>query len=208
MSDTSPRTSPSPSALRVSKLSQTAENSFELRPEAETLAQIAAALDLSNLRKLSFTGRVVPAGKSDWRLEARLGATVVQPCVVTLEPVTTRIDTDITRQFVRDYEMPDDEEVEMPDDDTTEPLGAWIDPQAVMIEALTLEVPQYPRKGEAELGQMVYTKPGEAPMSDADARPFAGLAGLKDQLQSPDSAPSAAESKAKDAKAKKDDNSE
>lgn len=188
MSETSSRTPPSSSALRVSKLSQNAENAFDLRPSAETLAQIAAALDLSNLRKLSFTGRVVPSGTSDWRLEGRLGATVVQPCVVTLDPVTTRIDTDVTRTYMRDYEMPDEEEVEMPEDDTTEKLGAWIDPEAVMIEALTLEVPEYPRKGEAELGQMVYTKPGEEPMRDEDARPFAGLAGLKQQLQSQDDA--------------------
>jgi hypothetical protein len=29
---------------------------------------------------------------------------------------------------------------------------------------------------------MVVTEPGVAPMRDEDARPFAGLAGLKDQL--------------------------
>ncbi|MGC1498170.1 MAG: DUF177 domain-containing protein [Sulfitobacter sp.] len=177
------RTPPTETALRVADLSQTADNSFALRPDAAKLAEIATTLDLSSLRKLSFVGRIVPSGNTDWKLEGRLGATVVQPCVITLEPVTTRIDADITRQFVHDYSDPDEPEAEMPEDESTERLGQWIDPALVMQEALTLRVPDYPRKDDVELGQMVYTKPGEAPMTDEDARPFAGLADLKDQLK-------------------------
>jgi len=176
------RTPPSPSALRTSELSPKGDNSFALRPDADTCRQIAAELGLDGLRKLSFSGKIVTQGAQDWRLEATLGATVVQPCVVTLEPVTTRIDAPVTRQFLREFEVPSESEAEMPDDDTIEPLGTWIDPAQVMIEALALEVPDYPRKDAAELGQMVYTKPGEAPMTDEDARPFAGLAALKDKL--------------------------
>ncbi len=174
---------PSDTAFRVADLSPNAENAFALRPDAPTLAVIAEALDLSALRKLSFTGRIVAQGATGWELQARLGATVVQPCVVTLEPVTTRIDEDVVRRFVRDYSEPDEPEAEMPDDDTTEALGAWIDPGRVMQEALALAVPDYPRKQDAELGQVVVTKPGETPMTDEDARPFAGLAGLRDSLK-------------------------
>ena len=177
------RTPPSATALRVAELSQNAQTPFSLRPDADSLRKIAEELDLSALRKLSFEGRIKALGRSDWQLEARLGATVVQPCVVTLEPVQTRIDVDVTRLFVQDYEEPEETEVEMAEDDRTEPLGAWIDPAVVMIEALALEIPEYPRADGAELGQAVYTKPGEAPMTDEDARPFAGLANLKDQLK-------------------------
>ena len=177
------RTPPSPTALRVAELSQNAQTPFSLRPDADSLRKIAEELDLSALRKLSFEGRLKALGRSDWQLEARLGATVVQPCVVTLEPVQTRIDVDVTRLFVQDYEEPEETEVEMAEDDRTEPLGAWIDPAVVMIEALALEIPEYPRADGAELGQAVYTKPGEAPLTDEDARPFAGLANLKDQLK-------------------------
>ena len=177
------RTPPSPTALRVAELSQNAQTPFSLRPDADSLRMIAEELDLSALRKLSFEGHLKALGRSDWELKARLGATVVQPCVVTLEPVQTRIDVDVTRLFVQDYEEPEEAEVEMPEDDRTEPLGAWIDPAAIMIEALALEIPEYPRANGAELGQAVYTKPGDTPMTDEDARPFAGLAGLKNQLK-------------------------
>lgn len=177
------RTPPSDTAFHVSELSHSADNSFALRPEAAQLALIAQELELSALRKLSFQGQIEAHGKSDWTLKARLGATVVQPCVVTLEPVTTRIDVDVTRHFLSEYEETDEAEAEMPEDDTTEALGQWIDPAVVMMEALALAVPDYPRKNDAELGQLVYTKPGNAPMTDEDARPFAGLAALKGQWE-------------------------
>ena len=174
---------PSATAMRVAELSHNSENVFLIRPGADALAEIARALDLSALRKLSFQGKITPLGKSDWQLTARLGATVVQPCVVTLEPVTTRIDTDVTRQFVADFADPDEPEAEMPEDDTVERLGQWIDPALVMTEALVIAAPDYPRKDAVELGQMIYTKPGDAPMTDEDARPFAGLADLQAKLK-------------------------
>lgn len=177
------RTPPSPTALRVADLPQNAQTPFALRPDTDTLRAIAETLDLQALRKLSFEGTIKALGKTDWQLDGRLGATVVQPCVVTLAPVTTRIDTDITRLFVRDYVEPEEPEAEMPEDDRTESLGAWIDPGAVLLEALALEVPEYPRADGAELGEMVHTEPGQAPMTDADARPFAGLADFKQKLE-------------------------
>ena len=97
----------------------------------------------------------------------------------------TRIDANITRLFVKDYIEPEEPEAEMPEDDASERLGTWIDPAVVMIEALALEVPEYPRAAGAELGQAVYTEPGAAPMTDEDARPFAGLAQLREKLEDP-----------------------
>jgi uncharacterized metal-binding protein YceD (DUF177 family) len=180
------RIQPSETALRVAELSPNAENSFALRPAAPMLAQIAEELELSALRKLSFAGEVKSLGDSDWVLVGKLGATVVQPCIVTLEAVTTRVDLPVRRQFVSTFAHPDEPEVEMPEDDNVEPLGQWIDPAVVMIEVLALAVPDYPRKDDAELGQAVYTKPGDAPMTDEDARPFAGLADFKQKLEKGD----------------------
>lgn len=176
---------PSATSLRVADLSQSTKTPFSLRPDKSVLSAIAAEMELSALRKLSFEGSIAPDGKSDWRLTGHLGATVVQPCVVTLEPVTTRIETDVTRLYTRDHDEPQDPEVEMPEDDTVERLGQWIDPEAVMMEALTLHIPEYPRASTAELGAAQFTQPGQKPMTDEDARPFAGLADLKDQLSKP-----------------------
>jgi uncharacterized metal-binding protein YceD (DUF177 family) len=179
-------TPPSTTSLRVASLSQTGPTPFSLRPDGASLAALAETLGLSGLRKLSFEGSLKPLGENDWQLTARLGATVLQPCVVTLEPVTTRIDIDVTRIYLRDYEEPDAPEAEMPEDDTVEPLGVWIDPAVVMEEALALALPEYPRKGDAEAGTVRITEPGKQPMSDAEARPFAGLAAFKEKLENKD----------------------
>jgi uncharacterized metal-binding protein YceD (DUF177 family) len=175
-------TPPSDTSLRVAALSQKAPTTFALRPAAPELAELATALELTGLRKLAFEGTLEPLGARDWHLKARLGATVVQPCVVTLDPVSTRIDIDVMRTFLRDYTDIDAPEVEMPEDDSVEPLGAWIDPAVVMQEELALALPAYPRAANAEAGTIRVTEPGKKPMSDEEARPFAGLAALKEQL--------------------------
>ena len=179
------QTPPTPTALRVSELSQNAATPFVLRPETARLKEIAAELDILGLRKLSFEGDLVGEGKFDWRLNAKLGATVIQACAVTLDPVTTRIDVPVTRLFQRDHVDVDAPEAEMPEDDTLEPLGPWIDPGEIMVEALVLHLPLYPRAPGATLGEMVFAQPGVAPMRDEDTRPFAGLAALKAQITPP-----------------------
>jgi len=173
-------TDPAPSrhAIRVSDLDASNSKAFEITPSSAELTQIQATLDLLGLRKVRLAGKLVPLGKRDWSLSAKLGATVVQPCVATLEPVTTRVETDVTRQFLSDFEDPDTPEAEMPDDDTSEPLGIYIDPAAVLVEALSLALPLYPRAEGADETPYVHTKPGEKPMQDEDARPFAALAEL------------------------------
>ena len=70
----------------------------------------------------------------------------------------------------------------MPEDDSEEPLPEVIDAGAVMIEALVLALPDYPRSSGAALGEAVHAPPGVAPLRDADLRPFAGLAGLAQKL--------------------------
>ncbi|WP_238366547.1 YceD family protein [Mesobacterium pallidum] len=173
--------------IRTSDLADNRPREIALRPGADRLKAIAAELGLSDLRKLNFAGRLSPAGKRDWQLEAHLGATVVQPCVVSLIPVTTRIEEDVTRRYTRDMPDPGDaDEVEMPEDDTLEPLGAEIDIEAAMIEALALALPPYPRADGAALDDATFTEPGKAAMSDDDVKPFAGLAALRDKLDGGD----------------------
>lgn len=177
------KTPSSPSALRVADLAQNAATSFEIVPDAKAMAGIAEVLELTGLRKVRFVGKVRGQGRADWILTGDLGATVTQPCGVTLAPVTTRIDVPVRRIYMRDYEDNSDiPEAEMPEDDETEALGAWIDPEAVLIEALSLALPDYPRAPGVELGETVLTEPGKTALTDEAVRPFAGLADLKAKL--------------------------
>ncbi len=172
----------SKSLFRVSDLSQKQGASFSLTPSADALREIESALGLQAVRKVRFEGDLSTFGKRDWQLNGKLGATVVQSCVVTLEPVTTRIDTDVTRQFIADYEAPSEEEYELTDDENIEPLPTEIDVFEILKESLALALPPYPRKENAELTTSAYTEPGKKAMTDEDVKPFAGLAALRDKL--------------------------
>ena len=169
--------------IRLSRLDGRRRTPVRLRPDAAACAAIAERLGLIALRKLRFEGELVPEGRADWRLEARLGATIVQPCVVTLAPVTTRIDTELSRSYRAGMPaMPEGDEIEMPEDETEEPLPEVLDLGAVMEEALALCLPLYPRAEGAELGEAVYAAPGLEPMRDDDVKPFAALADLKKRM--------------------------
>jgi len=171
------------SPLRLADLAARKATQFKLMPKPHERAAIAASLGIVGVKKLTFTGEITPVGRTDWELQAKLGATVVQACVATLDPVTTRIDEPVTRIYTADFEEPDENEVEMLVDENVEPLPATIDLAAVMIEALSLALPAYPRSESANLGKAVFTEQGIAPMTDEDAKPFAGLGDLRKALE-------------------------
>lgn len=170
-------------ALRVADLPADRTVAVEITPERAEREALARTLDLLELRKLRFTGTLRPLGRRDWELSGQLGATVVQPCVATLEPVTTRIDTDVERRYLVDFVEPEEPEAEMPEDEAAERLGSYIDPAQVMAEALALALPLYPRADGVEPVVVDVTEPGKAAMTDADVKPFAGLADLRDRLK-------------------------
>ena len=71
----------------------------------------------------------------------------------------------------------------MVEDDTLEPLEREIDLWRILQEALALELPDYPKIEGAELGTVKVTESGKTALDDADLKPFAGLAGLKEKLE-------------------------
>lgn len=169
--------------LRLSDLANRKPTTFEITPDTGTRDQIATDLGIVGIKKLRFAGQITPAGKRDWDLTADLGATVVQDCVVTLDPVTTRLDEQVHRIYAADFEISDASEVEMPEDDRVEPLPDAIDLLAIMQEALSLALPPFPRKDGAALDPVIHTEPGKEAMTDDDAKPFAGLASLRAKLE-------------------------
>jgi uncharacterized metal-binding protein YceD (DUF177 family) len=152
---------------------------FDLTPDEGTRAALAAHAGLLALPFLRFKGEVQPKGRHDLRLEAVLEAVVVQPCSVTLAPVTTRLSESVERRYLADYAEPGGEEVELDGNDSDEPLPEVIDAGQVATEALILALPLYPRAPGAHLGEAAFAPPGAEPLRDDAVRPFAGLAGLR-----------------------------
>jgi uncharacterized metal-binding protein YceD (DUF177 family) len=168
--------------LRLGALPRSAPTAFDIAPDAETTAAMRDRLGLQALRKLRLAGEIAPSGRDDWHLTARLGATVVQPCTITLAPVTTRIEEEVDRRYLSDWSEPEEPEAEMPEDETAEPLPDNVDLLALFEETLALAIPPFPRAPDAELGEMSARPPGAAPVEEAEENPFAALADLKKRL--------------------------
>jgi uncharacterized metal-binding protein YceD (DUF177 family) len=165
--------------IRLADLNNRKRAHFTIEPDSDGRKAIAAALDVLQVKKLKFDGALIPTGRRDWRIEATFGATVSQACVVTLDPVTTRIDEDIKRTYLSEWDTSEGEEVKIESEDTDDPLPDTLDLIEVIIEALALSLPAYPRKDGVEATVVGVTEPGKAVMTDEDARPFAGLAALR-----------------------------
>ncbi|MCW1950965.1 MAG: DUF177 domain-containing protein [Octadecabacter sp.] len=172
--------------IRFADLPARKRSHFKIEPDAAGRKALAEAIDVLKIPKLRFEGALIPTGKRDWRIEATLGATVSQACVVTLDPVTTRIDEDITRAFAVELDIPDEDEFEIGEDDSADPLPDTLDLVDVLAEALVLAMPAYPRKDGVQADVTSVTEPGKAVMTDEDARPFAGLAALRAGLENKD----------------------
>ena len=169
--------------LRLADLPTLRPTERTLEPDAAQLDALAERLGVDELRKVRIEASLVPGPGRDWSLAGTLGATVVQPCRVTTEPVTTRIETEVLRRYSPDAEDPSGEEAEMPEDDTLEPLPTTLDLGALLEEELVLSIPAFPRAADAGTVELSAAPPGAEPLTEESVRPFAGLADLKARME-------------------------
>jgi uncharacterized metal-binding protein YceD (DUF177 family) len=103
--------------------------------------------------------------------------------VVTLAPVTTRIEAGVERLYLAEWELPAAEEAEIPEDDRLEPLPEVLDLAQLLAEELALALPLYPRAEGAAGGELRVGPPGAEPLGDGEERPFAQLKALRDRME-------------------------
>lgn len=170
--------------IRMGDLTGNRKRPFFLKPDTKARAALAAEMGLLGLENLRFEGELMPKGHADVGLKARLRADVVQACVVTLQPVPAKLDVVIERTYLAHMEIPEGDEAEMPEDDTLEAMPDVLDLEDVLAESLALALPDYPRAEGAEMASSTAAEEGVAPIEDAELKPFAALAALKDRLKS------------------------
>ena len=125
-------------------------------------------------------------------VEGRLRGTIVQACILTLDPVTQELDDTfriVFRQDLTEERDPESGEALLSAQaDAPEPLsGNMLDVGEIVAEQLSLAADPYPRRPGARL-EDVLPKPRKGGKSGRDAgkaeqrrHPFAGLAALRDK---------------------------
>jgi uncharacterized metal-binding protein YceD (DUF177 family) len=168
--------------IELRQLHDLAEFAFDVAPTPPEALAIARLLDAQAVRRMRFNGRLARLRGGGWELEAKLGATVVQSCVVTLDPVTTRIDQAVRRAWLPEADARAVELVVAPyEDDEVEPLGDRVDLGLVAVEVLALALPTYPRKPGAIFASGAVA-PGALSPEEAEVKPFAALAALRGKM--------------------------
>jgi uncharacterized metal-binding protein YceD (DUF177 family) len=156
---------------------------FEASPEARAaLAERFGLIELS-----AFSAKAVLRRRKDtgWiELKGTLTASVVQECVVTLEPVAAEVAGEIDELFDDSREI-DGFEVELdPVAEDPEPLeDEVLDVGEVFAQVLSLSIDPYPRAPGVPPVDRQEDDPGdeEGGGDGGQASPFAALASLKDR---------------------------
>lgn len=149
---------------------------FRIAADAATRLAVRNALRLLDLPRLEAEMRVEHAAGDGLRVSGTLSASVVQSCVVSLEPVASEVREPIDVTFAPPTDEPpvpaDEIEIDADAADPPDPLvNGRIDLGAVAVEFLQLGLDPYPRRPDA-----AFAAPGDAASA---ANPFAALAALK-----------------------------
>lgn len=170
-----------------------------IEADADERAALARRFDLSALESMAGELRVRPLGsrRGILRVEVsgRMKATVVQTCVVTLQPVEQTVDEAILLRFSDEAGVGEgggaldlDPLADIADEGPEPLIGGTIDLGEVLSEALGLALDPYPRAEGATIerasteGDAAPSAPDDATTGEADvsAGPFAALAALRD----------------------------
>lgn len=155
-----------------------AEISIEIDANDDERAVLARRFGLVAIDDLAAKVTVRRARNGGARVHARIVASVVQTCVVTLEPLTALVEDTVDVLFVPgDTDEKQEALVAVLGDDDPEPInGDVIDVGEVVAEYFGLALDVYPRQPEAVLANVLPATPtGE---SEPES-PFAVLQDLK-----------------------------
>jgi len=113
-----------------------------------------------------------------------VSARLRQQCVVTMEPIQTRIEETFERRFVPADRIEPEQDFDPEGDDPPEPLTDHIDVGEIAAEAAALAIDPFPRAPGATIERSSAAPPGATPLDDDAVKPFASLAELKRRLES------------------------
>jgi uncharacterized metal-binding protein YceD (DUF177 family) len=151
--------------------------SFDMEADAAVRAAVARLAGVREVDQLAAHFDLRREGSDRLHVMGRVSATVDQTCVVTLEPLTNRVEETIDVVYAPPQDLTLEEDEDDPirayaEADPPESLvNGAVDLGAIATEFLILGIDPYPRKPGA-----VFAAP-QGP--EEGAHPFAGLAALK-----------------------------
>ena len=119
---------------------------FNVKPKKKVLSFLAKEMKVLSFDKLNFFGSFQQNSLSRWQLNANLNFHVIQECVVTLEPVTSFINSNVKRVYSKDFSTISEK---MTESDLSkaeyEKFEETLNLMDILLEELSLNTPEYPK---------------------------------------------------------------
>jgi uncharacterized metal-binding protein YceD (DUF177 family) len=152
---------------------------FEFKFDADPAERAALAdrFGLISLDRFHASFSLRRLRKDLIRVKGHISASLVQACVVTLEPIPADIAEDVELDFSENVDEPGTEmDLDAEAADGPEPLsGGMIDLGEVAAEQLGLAIDPYPRKPGAEVPAEWAADPAAEPVPEPKVNPFSAL---------------------------------
>ncbi len=159
------------------------ETVIDIEADADERAALARRFGLLALDSLTAKVGLTPADGGLVRVHGALAAEVTQACVVTLEPVTARVEASFERLYGAG--APEEAAGLITEADTEEPPEPFtdgaVDVGEAVAEQLALELDPFPRALEAAFDGFSNGSRSVGDDGTGDAGPFAVLARLKEK---------------------------
>tara|TARA_B100000965_G_C19225712_1_gene597861 strand:- start:76 stop:630 length:555 start_codon:yes stop_codon:yes gene_type:complete len=161
-------------------LRQTKKFAFQYTSNLKALTELTRILKIEELKAFSFQGQIFQLNEHDYTLRASFDATVVQLCIISLNPIKTKISNKINQSYI-DQENSQKTKYLLIDHDSIEKeqFKSEINVGDIMLEALSLEIPLYPRKKNAKFEGITVTDSEIKPLDRTTNNPFLSLKELK-----------------------------
>ena len=119
---------------------------FNVSPKKKVLGFLAKEMKVLSFEKLNFFGNFQQNSFSRWQLNANLSFYVIQECVVTLEPVTSFIKSNVKRVYTKDFSSINEKTTESDLSKAEyEKFEETLNLMDILLEELSLNTPEYPK---------------------------------------------------------------
>ena len=166
--------------VSVDEIKRAGEHKFKLVASSSNLIFITNALKLLRVKSAKMEGSLKLESTSKIFLNAKVTSKLIQPCSITLDPVVINICKNIKRNFLiknPESNMNKAQRINLTRESfNIETISSKIDLAETLMETISLETPDYPKKSGVSLASILEEK------EDTKNNPFSVLNKLKKNL--------------------------
>ena len=144
---------------------------FNINLDKKKLKKLSNFLNLDKIKNFICYGEIEKNSNNNFKFKCFISCTIFQKCVVSMETVKNKISKDTKRTFIFEKKLPSDEDIDF--------FESNFNVGDIIIEILSLEIPDYPRLPGKKFTELTIDKHGVQKFNNEKINPFSILRKLK-----------------------------